>query len=312
MWSDEWNFVIHNTGHINNAGFVNDQDYDANDTRPLLAVIGDSFIEAVMVPYKETLHGRLADRAAPNARVYSFAASGAPLSQYLVWAQYAREQYRPQAMAFLIVGNDFDESLPQYVLHQIFKQFVPDENNMLTPKLLHEFHPSWRRAAIKSSALARYMFYNLNLWVTWNQLKQRTLRRNLEKNTYAGNTSASTDDQRMKDSKDAVDAFFRLLPSYSGLAPKNIAIMVDGNRHAIYENAPPETRTSYFDQMRLYTLVTARKLGYTVIDMDEAFAKDFAKNGQKFEFATDGHWNGYAHGVAADALAATPLFKNLK
>ena len=45
-----WNFhnVVH--GRVNNAGFVNDQDY-VRDGPPLIAVIGDSFIEAQMVPY---------------------------------------------------------------------------------------------------------------------------------------------------------------------------------------------------------------------------------------------------------------------
>ena len=45
-----WNFhnVVH--GRVNNAGFVNDQDY-VRDGPPLIAVIGDSFIEAQMVAY---------------------------------------------------------------------------------------------------------------------------------------------------------------------------------------------------------------------------------------------------------------------
>src|ERR1041385_12309 len=38
--------VVH--GRVNNAGFVNDKD-DVRDGPPLIAVIGDSFIEAQMV-----------------------------------------------------------------------------------------------------------------------------------------------------------------------------------------------------------------------------------------------------------------------
>ena len=54
-----WNMhnVVH--GRVNNAGFVNDQDY-VRDGPPLIAVIGDSFIEAQMVRYAESLQGRLA------------------------------------------------------------------------------------------------------------------------------------------------------------------------------------------------------------------------------------------------------------
>ena len=67
-----WN--MHNVvrGRVNNAGFVNDQDY-VRDGPPLIAVIGDSFIEAQMVAYPQTLQGRLAAALAAEFRVYSFA-----------------------------------------------------------------------------------------------------------------------------------------------------------------------------------------------------------------------------------------------
>src|SRR5438876_10800155 len=49
--------VVH--GRVNNAGFVNDQDY-VREGPPLIAVIGDSFIEAPLVAYPQTLPARLA------------------------------------------------------------------------------------------------------------------------------------------------------------------------------------------------------------------------------------------------------------
>src|ERR1051325_8981311 len=100
--------VVH--GRVNNAGFVNDQDY-VRDGPPLIAVIGDSFIEAQMVTYPESLQGRLAAALKDTFRVYSFAGSGAPLSQYLIWAGYAVKQYGARAVVINVVGNDFDESL---------------------------------------------------------------------------------------------------------------------------------------------------------------------------------------------------------
>jgi hypothetical protein len=69
-WSRDWNFSIVNRIRVNNAGYVNDQDYAAADARPLLAVVGDSYVEAAMVPPRDTLHGRLAAAFAPAARVY--------------------------------------------------------------------------------------------------------------------------------------------------------------------------------------------------------------------------------------------------
>src|SRR2546430_6699340 len=108
-----WNMhnVVH--GRVNNAGFVNDQDY-VRDGLPLIAVIGDSFIEAQMVPYAESLQGRLAAALKDRFRVYSFAGSGAPLSQYLIWARHAVREFGARAVVINVVGNDFDESLSAY------------------------------------------------------------------------------------------------------------------------------------------------------------------------------------------------------
>ncbi len=90
-----WHFQNPNSGRINNDGFFNEQDYHRNGPRPLIVVVGDSYIEAKMVPYPETIQGRLAADLTGSGRVYSFAMSGAPLSQYLAWIGYAREPTRP-------------------------------------------------------------------------------------------------------------------------------------------------------------------------------------------------------------------------
>jgi hypothetical protein len=51
-----------NRGKINNAGWVSDQTYDSTATTPLLALIGDSYIEAFIVPYRESLQSRVCVR----------------------------------------------------------------------------------------------------------------------------------------------------------------------------------------------------------------------------------------------------------
>ncbi len=76
-WSRHASFSMVNRTRINDRGFINDQDYEPDAPGPLLAVIGDSFVEAAMMPYADTLHGRLAARLASAGRVYSFGTGGA-------------------------------------------------------------------------------------------------------------------------------------------------------------------------------------------------------------------------------------------
>nr|HQU74100.1 hypothetical protein [Calditrichia bacterium] len=109
-----WNFAMQNKVRVNNAGFVSDLAFDADDPRPLLAVVGDSYVEALWVPWPESLAGRLHQALSPDYRVYAISKSGSPMSQYLVYAQFARDTYQPAALVVVIIDNDFDQSLPRY------------------------------------------------------------------------------------------------------------------------------------------------------------------------------------------------------
>src|SRR5437762_2017287 len=86
-FSKGWQFAIVNIGRINNYGFVNDQDYTRADERGPVVIIGDSYVEARMVPYQQTVQGRLAKRLENKRNVYSIGISGAQLAQYLAFAQ---------------------------------------------------------------------------------------------------------------------------------------------------------------------------------------------------------------------------------
>jgi hypothetical protein len=110
-WSLGWNFyaVIH--GRSNAQGFLADYDYAAANSTPLVAVAGDSYVEALRVPFAETVTGRLQTMLGKGGRAYAFAQSGVPLSQYVAYAQHACAVYRPQRLVVVIVGNDFDESV---------------------------------------------------------------------------------------------------------------------------------------------------------------------------------------------------------
>jgi hypothetical protein len=247
LFSRDWDMVLANRGRVNNAGFVNDQNYSRDDDLPLLAVVGDSMIEAAMIRYPDTLQGRLATALAGKGRVYSFAASGAPLSQYLIWARHAVRQYGAQALLINVVGNDFDESLSTYKTAVGFWHYVPDVNGELDLRLF-EYHPGLLRELVMASALARYLVFNLQLGARWLELKTfLSDRRATGTPRYAGNTDAEAEPRRVRDSLAAVDAFFRDLPQYTGLPASQILFVVDGLR---YPDTAAASVGTYFDGMR--------------------------------------------------------------
>jgi hypothetical protein len=312
-FSAGWDMHEVNHGHINNAGFVNDQDYVKDDPRPVIAVVGDSFIEAQMVPYAETAQARLAAALKDKFRVYSFAAAGAPLSQYMIWAQYAVREFGAKAVIINVVGNDFDESHVAYKQAPGFWYYAPDQNDRLK-LVMYPLHRGTLWNMLQKSALARYLFINLELgqypfaidiirrlfFVTPAQAAP---------DRYAGNTATDTNPKRVQDSYDVIDAVFRDLPSVIGLPADHIAFTLDGFR---YPELAARNHNSYFDLMRRTFLSQAQHFGYEAIDLDPLFFARHQASGERFEFPLDGHWSGKGHAVMADAVLSSRLLAHLR
>ena len=305
-----------NQGKINNYGLVNDIDYDANATSPLLAVVGDSYIEALLVPFEETLHGQLS-RSSSN-RVYSFGVSGSPLSQYLGYCRYLRDHFKPSAIIINVVGNDFDESLFEYKNAPGYHYFHSDNNKELYNKLVPNqkqthllgFIPteSYFATILRESRLMQYLYKNAKIMSVINNAKIYLSGRNT-KNSYVGNTAAHHNESRSKKSKLAVDAFFRDLPVDSNLSSQDVIFTVDGLRQSIYEKSLRKSSLeSYFGLMRKYFIERAQSLGYEVVDLDNVFMSEYEISKKNFEPAYDGHWNSYAHGIVAEEVMKTSLW----
>lgn len=307
-YSKDWDLALRNDGRTNNAGFVNDQDYDARGQGPLLAVVGDSYVEALMVPFAQTITGRLA-RALAGGRVYSFAASGAPLSQYLVWIDHARRIYRPDALVVVVVGNDFDESLRAYKGAPGFHYYDRAGDGTLTLTRV-DYAPGLMRRLIAASALGRYLYMNVQITYRWPLLLSRiAVLFGAKPATYVANTDASTEARRVALSKEAIQAFLRDLPAKSGLPPERIHFVVDGIRYA--QDMPAATG-SYFLLMRNTFIAEAKAKGHVVTDMQPLFQSRHAVDGARFDhLPIDEHWNAAGHALAAEAVEAGPVFRGL-
>lgn len=308
VFSRDWDLRLVNRGWVNNAGMVNDQDYRKDDGSPLLAIVGDSFIEAFMVPYNETIQGRLAKALDGRLRVYSFGASGAPMSQYLIWGRQAVREYHASALIINIVGNDFDESHDAYKRDfQGYWIYVPASDGQLRLRLF-EFHAGAIRALVKYSALGRYILVNLHaktLVSDRNWFRAPALREiNADTQRYAGNTATDADTARVNASLAVIDAFFRDLPEVVGLPPERVTFTIDGFR---YPDEAAKGAGTYFDLMRRTFREKAEAKGYEVIDVDPLFFAHFRQHGQRFEDPRDHHWNATAHGIVANAIMGSKL-----
>jgi len=302
-FSKNWNLALANRVHTNNDGFVNLQSYDAKATTPLLAIIGDSYIEAAMVPEKETVHARLQVHYGKARRVYSFAASGAGLAQYLSWARYARDTYRPDRVLFNIISNDFSEALWARERNPGFHGFKRDAAKGWSLELA-PFTPGGWRTLGRRSALIRYLV--LNLQVT--DFMRNGFFAGADERRWAGNVAAEVDDEFFQDALWAARVFLDEAPASTGLPRDKIALSIDAIRPDLYEGRM-RVPDSFWERIRKAFIAEARSRGYEVIDLQEAFANDYARNKRRFEFELDSHWNGEGHRVLAEQVAASATMK---
>ena len=267
-----------------------------------------------MVPYSETLQGRLAAKVGPRARVYSFGASGAPLAHYLMEADYARRIFHPTSAAVVVVGNDFDESLRRYKVAPGLWGFADDSAGHLTLQR-EDYQPSAWKRLIRKSALVRYLVLNVKLDAMiagWRARRAAGAAPAAGAPEFAGNVRAVADSTRLVESRRATDEFLARLPAASGVAPACLAIIVDGVRPQLYD---PRTvaagNASYFGQMREYLMQHARAAGFQVVDMQPPLIAEHERTHQIFEYPEDGHWNGLGHGIAAAETGKTSAFTAL-
>jgi len=303
-FSKGWQFAILNSGRINNYGFVNEQDYTRHDHRGPLIIIGDSYVEALMVPYQQTVQGRLAKLLENKRTVYSIGISGAQLAQYLAFAQYAWTEFHPQGMVVVIVGNDFDDSLTKYRTEPGFHHFQEDPANHDLKLVRIDYRPGLAKRLLRNSALVRYLWGTVGIGNIPSLLPPRA-EHGVQ---YVGNTAAYATEDRLVDSRRVVDRFFSELPERVGLEKSQILFVIDAMRPQIYSDVDlSRAKGSYFDLMRKYFLEQAKRNGYEAIDMQPRFVFRNRQDGSRFEFAIDGHWNGLGHEEAADAVASSRM-----
>jgi hypothetical protein len=302
-WSIGWNFAVVNHGRTNAQGFVADYDYDAAARTPLVAVLGDSYVEALMVPFRETLTGRLQAALGDKGRAYAIAQAGSPLSQYVAYAQHACAVYRPQRVVVVVVGNDFDESVFAHRARDGIHHLYPKPEGGFDFRLTPPRAPGLLGTIARHSALALYVARTINIVYLLHRCGAAQAQ--APQQTYVGNTSASASAARLAEGEAVIDWFVGALAKAACLAPKDIVLAVDAMRPQIYDPASlAPARETYYGRMRASLIAKAAGAGYKVVDMEGPMRAAYERDRQLFEHPMDGHWNARGHAVAAEAVRA--------
>jgi hypothetical protein len=265
-----------------------------------IAVIGDSFVEALQVPYDHSLGEKLGAElggAGHAIEVYRFGISGAPLSQYLQIVEREVARYRPDWVVVLIVHNDFDESYkfkPGRYTSSFLKLRV--ENGRVTGEIPPQ---PWQPGAtewLRQTATARFFLYR------W-QVRPEFLvdlvlpRARAATAGYAANTDIAAVLADRSGVEAVTDYLFGRLDAVVQAMGARLLLAMDGDRSAIYRGADSPALA-----LNRIAEETARRHAIPFVDLQPAFAADWQSGHRRFDFDADGHWNEHGHAVAAAAI----------
>jgi hypothetical protein len=285
----DWKFYQSQSRKVNNYGFPADLDYQQN-TNPI-AVIGDSYIQSLMLPYADTFPGQLgtlidAQRERlgqrQNQPVYSFGVPGYSLAGYIGSAEYVSKNFQPRFFIFLLTKGDITDSLSTsagfYFLNSrnLELDFQPNTSSHINRFLL-------------KSSLMRY----LNLHLQFNPI-----------NTLSQLTHYQATDLATTKPLDLSQVSTRLLDQLeqkSTVRPDNTIFIIDCDRDKIY-HGQPQPQTAPDNQLSLFAKI-AQARGYGIVDTLPLFSHQYQKSHRRLDFKPiDMHWNRDAHQLVAEAV----------
>lgn len=267
-----------------------------------VAFIGDSYVEALQVPVERSFAETTAQALSADARTepYRFAVSGAPLSQYVQMVEREAVRFKPDAIVVLLIHNDFDESflLKAGRYTSSFLKF-----DVRDGQVRGEIPPQpWKAGAmdiVRRSATVRFFLYR------WQVRPQALIEaiigpaRASDQPTFAANIDVASAMSRQADIKAATAHGFTRLATLARSVGANLYLVMDGDRGAIQSGAA----TSPVLALNAIAAEAARAQGLRFLDLHPVFAADWAKNRERLDFVSDGHWSQHAHDVAGRAVA---------
>jgi hypothetical protein len=277
-YSAGWNMRLVHHGHLNNFGYPADADYDP--LKPNILVIGDSYIEALMLNPRERLQSLLQQHLHNAIQVYGLGRSGSSLAQKLGVAHWAIPIFRPRAVVINLSEYDIAESMSalsgDYYLDMAGGDCRLDRTDRPATRALVR--------NIKEAALYHYLYDNLKIQATLGNVFQPQA------------VGEPEPDNGLLDR--ATRCFVRLIPQQIGLAPDRVVFLVGADLGTIYRNQPPWP----LDVYPLADLLDRE--GYAVVRSEPLLRGDYRSYHLPVSSRpTDDHWNGRGQRLAAEAVA---------
>ncbi len=277
---------------INNDGWNYPVDYteERGDT-PLIAVIGDSYIDTDIVSSDKNFPYRLREKIYPEKEVYAFGLSGIPLSQYYHLNKYVNRKFNPDIVIINLIYNDFEESFRKFHPGSSSWQIAEaDSTYTVVPPEKVNISPTtrtWKKLLYKS-AFFRYLHRNLLVFQMF---------RHVERDEVESNVEIVEDTGKRSEIKRGIDFLFGKIKEEN--KGRRVIFVIDAPRPSIYDGTLETSQVAWMNEM---IRELSAKHEVELIDLTEPMKQDWEENKNRFNPEIDGHWNEYGHQFVADVV----------
>jgi hypothetical protein len=287
-------------GHwrVNNDGWISAQDYlpAAERDRPLVGLLGDSLLQGFFADVDQHVDTYLSSALGGEADVYTFAAGGWYLEQYVAVSRYVGEAYAPDVLVIFIDNHDVHDSVRDYgVLSTYMWQIASSGTGFDEVAPTGEYVASRLAAPVRRIALLNYLRYNAG--VSLPGMAGATTAQDMDGDDGGGAGTQSADAWR--ELVPAAEYMVGLLHDEHPGVP--IVFAAYGEKYLSVDQIAGTPL--YADALAVQQACQGISDCY-FLDLREAFSRDWAANHIRLEAADGDHWNARADEVVAGAVAA--------
>ncbi len=286
--------------NINSQGFNNIRDYEIvkKDDLIRIAVVGDSFVEAMQVNPEENVAYKLEKKLRSlkiASEVYSFGYDGFGTGQLYLLMKHNVIKYNPDFIVYVFINNDINDTITYLSTSPLVPTFNLDKNNQLIMNPPQQkYHLSKINRFLKNMAIFRYFYYQRKLYakIRYRQSKKKFDKRKAEVFDDSNLQPTSELSKEWKITK-------LLLKKMRDLSDSNGSklIIVWESDIKRYKSAK---KKSVFGE-KLKSICSDLNIHY--LDVTDALL-DFYKRTQKSIYIPeDGHWNNLGHQIVGETIA---------
>ncbi len=289
---------------INAQGWNSPHDYE--EIKPpgtyRIAVIGDSFVEALQVDYDQSFPYRMEKTLNENSsgnkfQVYSFGHSGANLVQNLEVFREVNRKYKPDLAIIILIHNDFLESFEGY--GRVDNSTLRPANDTYTtvpprPASTMELKRMFRKSAfvrywvLNHSALEKFRF--LRSWYYGDTRK-----------VDANVSLTKIQSLPMQQFEHLAGYVFNQFYKQGQLTQTRVLIAMNTTAYSFEEIE--DKSVSPVAKFNTMSKKKANSAGLPFLDLTDSFRNAWKKNPQEYKWKIDSHWNQHGHRVVAEAIS---------